>query len=120
MSKANWSKVTRRRHKKVLKATKGHRASRSRVYKVATESKLHAESYASIHRRLKKRQERSLAIIRVNAAARLLGTNYSNLMHALKLRSIEIDRKSLAEMAVNRPEAFRAIAEQAGIAAESN
>ncbi len=77
---------------------------------------LHAMDYATRHRRLKKRQNRALAIIRINAAARARGTTYSSLMHNLKKAGIELDRKSLAELAVRQPSAFSAIVEAANAA----
>ncbi len=77
---------------------------------------LHAMDYATRHRRLKKRQNRALAIIRINAAARAHGTTYSSLMHNLKKAGIELDRKSLAELAVRQPSAFSAVVEAANAA----
>jgi len=109
MARANWSKVTRRRHKKVLKAVKGYRAASRRTYKSATAALLHARSYATAHRRLKKRQARSLAILRINAAVRERGLTYSKFMRALRQNSVEIDRKTLADLSVSNTEAFDAV-----------
>ena len=103
----------RQRHKAILKTTKGHRAARSRRYRVAKESMLHALDYATRHRKLKKRQNRALAITRINAAAREHGLSYSRLMHALGQAEIVIDRKSLAELAIREPSAFAKIVETA-------
>ena len=103
----------RRRHKKVLKQTKGHHGVRNRLYRRASESRLHALSYAYAHRRERKGDMRRLWIQRINAAARLNGTTYSRLMHALKLAEIEIDRKVLAEMALHDPAGFTAVVERA-------
>ena len=103
----------RRRHKKVLKQTKGHHGVRHRLYRRASESRLHALSYAYAHRRERKGDMRRLWIQRINAAARLNGTTYSRLMHALKEAEIEIDRKVLAEMALHDPEGFSAVVERA-------
>ncbi len=103
----------RRRHKKVLKQTKGHHGVRNRLYRRASESRLHALSYAYAHRRERKGDMRRLWIQRINAAARLNGTTYSRLIHALKQAEIEIDRKVLAEMALHDPEGFTAVVEQA-------
>ena len=103
----------RRRHKKVLKQTKGHHGVRNRLYRRASESRLHALSYAYAHRRERKGDMRRLWIQRINAAARLNGTTYSRLMHALKVAEIEIDRKVLAEMALHDPAGFTAVVEQA-------
>ena len=107
----------RRRHKKVLKQTKGHHGVRNRLYRRASESRLHALSYAYAHRRERKGDMRRLWIQRINAAARLNGTTYSRLMHALKQADIEIDRKVLAEMALHDPSGFSAIVERAEQAA---
>ena len=106
----------RRRHKKVLKQTKGHHGVRHRLYRRASESRLHALSYAYAHRRERKGDMRRIWIQRINAAARLNGTTYSRLMHAMKLAGIEVDRKVLAEMALHDPAGFRAVAEQAAAA----
>ncbi len=106
----------RRRHKKVLKQTKGHHGVRHRLYRRASESRLHALSYAYAHRRERKGDMRRIWIQRINAAARLNGTTYSRLMHAMKLAGIEVDRKVLAEMALHDPDGFRAVAEQAAAA----
>ncbi|MCY3558881.1 MAG: 50S ribosomal protein L20 [Chloroflexi bacterium] len=103
----------RRRHKKVLKQTKGHHGVRNRLYRRASESRLHALSYAYAHRRERKGDMRRIWIQRINAAARLNGTTYSRLIHHLKLAGIEIDRKVLAEMAVHDPNGFAEVVEQA-------
>ncbi len=106
----------RRRHKKVLKQTKGHHGVRHRLYRRASESRLHALSYAYAHRRERKGDMRRLWITRINAAARLNGTTYSRLINALKQAEIEIDRKVLAEMALHDPAGFTAVVEQANAA----
>ena len=106
----------RRRHKKVLKQTKGHHGVRNRLYRRASESRLHALSYAYAHRRERKGDLRRIWIQRINAAARLNGTTYSRLMHQLKLAEIEIDRKVLAELALHDPDGFRAVVDQANAA----
>ncbi len=99
--------ITRRaRHKAVLATTKGHRAARSSRYRVAKESMLHALDYATRHRKLKKRQNRALAITRINAAAREHGLSYSSLINGLKKAEITLDRKSLADLAIRQPSAF--------------
>ena len=107
----------RRRHKKVLKQTKGHHGVRHRLYRRASESRLHALSYAYAHRRERKGDMRRIWIQRINAAARLNGTTYSTLINRLKTAGIEIDRKVLAELAVNDPDGFTAIVRQAEEAA---
>ena len=101
------------RHKKVLKQAKGFRGSRSRTYKVAKQAVMRAGQYAYRDRRVKKRVFRSLWIVRINAAARENGLTYSKLIAGLKKASIELDRKTLANIAVNDKEAFSKIAEEA-------
>lgn len=100
----------RRRHKAVLRAAKGQRAARSTRYRVAKESLLHSMSYATKHRKLKKRQERSLAITRINAAAKSHGLSYSQFMHGLSESGVALDRKTLAELAIREPTAFAHVA----------
>ncbi len=106
MPRAKGGVKTRRRHNTVLRAVRGHKAARSRRYKVAHESLMHALAYATVHRRTKKRDMRSLAILRINAAARQAGMTYSQLMNGLKTAGIGLDRKSLAELAIREPAAF--------------
>lgn len=103
----------RRRHKKLLKATKGHQGVRHSLYRRAHESLIHALAYSYAHRKEKKGDMRKLWNIRINAAARANGTTYSRLIHGLKLAGVEINRKMLAEIAIRDPEAFSKIAEQA-------
>ncbi|MBM4463306.1 MAG: 50S ribosomal protein L20 [Chloroflexi bacterium] len=98
--------VTHRRHKKVLKLTKGHRATNRSLYRRAHESMLHALSYAYRHRRERKGDMRRLWICRINAAARLEGMSYSQFMNGLRKAQVGIDRKMIAEMAVKEPLAF--------------
>lgn len=106
MARVKPGKTTRRRHNDVLSATRGHRGSRSRRYRVAKESLVHALDYSTWHRRLFKRQQRSLAVLRINAAARSNGMSYSQLMHGLRQAGIELDRKSLSDLAIREPQAF--------------
>ena len=101
------------RHKKVLKQAKGYRGARSRTYKVAKQAVMRAGQYAYRDRRVKKRVFRSLWIVRINAAARENGLTYSKLIAGLKKASIDLDRKTLASIAVNDKEAFTKIAEEA-------
>ncbi len=98
--------VTRRRHKKVLKITKGHKATRHSLFRRAHESMLHALFYAYRHRRERKGDMRRLWIIRINAAARAGGLSYNQFMDGLRKANVEINRKALAEMAVNDPSSF--------------
>jgi len=98
--------VTHRKHKKVLELTKGHKATRHSLFRRAHESMLHALSYAYEHRRERKSDMRRLWIVRINAAARAEGLSYSQFMDGLKKANVEINRKELAEMAVNDPSSF--------------
>ena len=103
-----------RKHRRtVMNRAKGFRGARSRRYRVANETILHADRYATRDRRAKKRDFRKLWITRINAAARQDGLSYSRFMFGLKQAEIEVDRKSLAELAVNDPAAFSALVEQA-------
>jgi len=106
MARVKRGVMVRKRHKKLLAQAKGYRGSRSRRYKVAHETVLHALSYAYRDRRNRKREFRKLWIQRINAAARLNGTTYSRLMHSLKVAGIDMDRKILADMAVRDPQGF--------------
>ena len=103
----------RRRHKKVLAQTKGHHGVRHRLFRRASESRLHALSYAYAHRRKRKGDMRRLWIQRINAAARLHGLSYSRFINGLKRAEIEVDRKVLAELAVEDPDGFAQVAEEA-------
>jgi len=98
--------TVRRRHKKVLALTKGHRATSHSLYKRAKESMTHALSYAYAHRRERKGDMRRLWILRVSAASRSRGLTYGQFIYGLKKSGIEINRKMLADMAVKEPEAF--------------
>ena len=106
MPRARSGKVTHRRHKKVLKLTRGHRAARHKLYKTAHESMLHALDYSYRHRRERKSDFRQLWITRINAAARNSGLTYSQFMAKVRESNIEMNRKMLAEMAVRDPEGF--------------
>jgi large subunit ribosomal protein L20 len=101
------------RHKKVLKQAKGYYGARSRVFRVAKQAVIKAGQYAYRDRRQRKRQFRQLWIVRINAAARECGMSYSRLMNGLKKASIDIDRKVLADLAVNDKEAFSHLAQMA-------
>jgi large subunit ribosomal protein L20 len=102
-----------RRHKKVLKFTKGQKGSKHLLYRRANEAMLKSLWYSFRDRRVRKRDLRKLWIARINAAARLNGTTYSRLMHAVKKANIEINRKMLADLAVRDPGAFAAVVAQA-------
>ncbi len=102
--------VTRRRkHQRLLRKTKGYRGARSRRFKTAKEAHIRALQYAYAHRRLKKRQFRSLWIVRLNAALKPYGLNYSAFIRGLKQRGIELNRKVLAHIAVSEPELFQQV-----------
>ena len=103
----------RARHKKVLKEARGYYGARSRVYRVAKQAVTKAGQYAYRDRRQKKRQFRSLWIVRINAEARNNGISYSNMINGLNKAGVEVDRKVLADLAVHDKVAFAALAEQA-------
>ncbi len=103
----------RARHKKILKKAKGYYGARSRVYRVAKQSVIKAGQYAYRDRRQRKRQFRALWIVRINAAVREFGLSYSRFVAGMKKAGIEIDRKILADLAVEDKVAFAAIAEKA-------
>jgi large subunit ribosomal protein L20 len=103
----------RARHKKVLKAAKGYYGARSRTFKVAKQAVIKAGQYAYRDRRQRKRQFRALWIVRINAAAREHGLSYSRFMHGLDEAGVVVDRKVLADLAVNDQAAFAALTEQA-------
>jgi large subunit ribosomal protein L20 len=102
-----------RRHKKVLKLTKGQKGSKHLLFRRANEAMLKSLWYSFRDRRVRKRDLRKLWIARINAAARLNGTTYSRLMHGMKTANIEINRKILADLAVRDPGAFAAVVAQA-------
>ena len=98
-----------KRHKKILKITKGQRGAKHRLFKRANEAMLKSLWYATRDRRVRKRDLRKLWIARINAAARLNGTTYSKLVAALKKANIELNRKMLSDMAIRDPNAFAAV-----------
>lgn len=101
------------RHKKVLAQAKGYRGRRKNTFRIANQAVEKAGQYAYIGRKLKKRQFRALWIQRINAAARAEGLTYGRFMEGLKNAGIDLDRKVLADMAGNEPEAFKALVETA-------
>ena len=103
----------KKRHNRTLKLAKGYRGARSKQYRVAKQSVMRALASSYAGRKQKKRQFRQLWIARINAAARMNGLSYSKMMHGLKVANIDINRKMLAEMAVNDPAGFAAVAEVA-------
>jgi len=96
----------KKKHNRVLKLAKGYRGARSKQYRVAKQSVMRALTSSYAGRKEKKRQFRQLWIARINAAARINGISYSQLMHGLKLAEVDINRKMLAELAVNDAEGF--------------
>jgi large subunit ribosomal protein L20 len=113
MPRVKKSVKSRSRRKKVLKAAKGYRGSRGRLFRIATEAVDRARKFAYRDRRAKKRTFRSLWIARINAAARSHDMTYSRLISGLNKANVEIDRKVLAEMAVSDPAGFSKIVEMA-------
>ena len=103
----------KKRHNRVLKLAKGYRGARSKQYRVAKQSVMRALTSSYAGRKERKRQFRQLWIARINAAARMNGISYSQMMHGLKVSGVEINRKMLAEMAVNDAAGFAALAELA-------
>ena len=106
MPRANSSVPRHRRHRKIVKQAKGYYGARSRTFKSAKDAVVKAGLYAYRDRRQKKRQFRRLWITRINAACRLNGTTYSAFINGLKIKGVELDRKILADMAVNDPQSF--------------
>ncbi|PAV26493.1 large subunit ribosomal protein L20 [Tamilnaduibacter salinus] len=105
--------VAHRRHKKIMDQAKGYYGARSRVYRVAKQAVIKAQQYAYRDRRNRKRQFRALWISRINAGARANGLSYSRLISGLKKANVEIDRKVLADLAMNEQQAFAAVVEKA-------
>ena len=103
----------RRKHNKVLKLAKGYRGARSNQYRIAKQSVMRALNSAFAGRKERKRQFRQLWIARINAAARMNGMSYSKFMYGLKLAEVDINRKMLAEMAVNDAEGFATLVDLA-------
>ena len=103
----------RKKHNRVLKLAKGYRGARSKQYRVAKQSVMRALTSSYAGRKERKRQFRQLWIARINAATRLNGLSYSKFMYGLKLAGVEMNRKMLAEMAVNDAEGFKTLAELA-------
>ncbi|MCC8100941.1 MAG: 50S ribosomal protein L20 [Lachnospiraceae bacterium] len=103
----------RKKHNRVLKLAKGYRGARSKQYRIAKQSVMRALATSYAGRKQKKRQFRQLWIARINAAARLNGISYSKFMYGLKLAGVELNRKVLADMAVNDAEGFATLAELA-------
>jgi large subunit ribosomal protein L20 len=114
MARVKTGPYRRQHHKKVLKITKGQFGTRHRLFRRANEAMLKSMWYAYRDRRQRKRDLRRLWIARINAAARLNGTTYSRLIHAMKDNQILLNRKMLADLAVRDPQTFAAVVAQAG------
>ena len=113
MARVKTAKITRRRHKKVLKQAKGYFGAKHYRFRNANQAVLKSLSYAYVGRKDRKSDFRKLWIIRINAAARMNGLSYSKFMYGLKSADIQLDRKILADMAVNDPAGFAKLAETA-------
>jgi len=113
MTRVKGGPVSRKRHKKVLKLTRGFYGTRGRLFRRSNEAKLKSLSYAYRDRRNRKRDLRSLWIARINAGARQNGTSYSRLIRAMGQSNIQINRKMLAELAVRDPKAFSSVVKAA-------
>ncbi len=113
MARVKRGVIARRRHRKVLSRAKGYYGARRKVYRVAKQAVIKAGQYSYRDRRQRKRDFRSLWIQRINAAAREHGLSYSRFINGLKLADVAIDRKVLADLAVNDKVAFKALAEKA-------
>lgn len=112
MPRAKNSPAARNRHKKILKMAKGYRLGKSRLYRTAKDQVEKSLQYAYRDRRQKKRHFRRLWIARINAACRLNGLSYSKFMHQLKENDIELNRKTLAHLAMHEPDAFKELVQQ--------
>src|ERR1700730_12638128 len=113
MPRVKGGTVTRRRHKKILKLARGYRGSKHRLFRTANQQVMKSLMYAYRDRRNRKRDFRKLWIARINAAARINGLSYSKLIHALKVAGVEVNRKMLAELAVQDGKAFAELASMA-------
>ena len=113
MARLKGGMTAKKKHTRILKLAKGYRGARSKQYRIAKQSVMRALTSAYAGRKQKKRQMRQLWIARINAAARMNGLSYSKLMHGLKVAGVDMNRKMLAEMAVNDAAGFAAVAEVA-------
>lgn len=116
MARVKGGKVAKRRHKKVLKLARGYWGSRSKQYRVAKQAVMRAMAHSYAGRKRTKREYRRLWIARINAAARTNGMSYSRFMSGLKTAGIDINRKMLAELAVNDAKSFTQLVEKAKVA----
>jgi|SRR5688572_5246262 large subunit ribosomal protein L20 len=120
MARVKGGPQSRKRHKKILKAAKGHYGRRKNTIRIGRQSAEKAGQYAYIHRRTKKRDFRSLWIMRINAACRQNGLKYSQFINGMKLAGITLDRKVLSDIAIHDEAGFAAIVKQAADAVKKN
>ena len=113
MARVKGAMMTRKRRNKILKLAKGYWGSKSKHYKMANQAVMKSLRYAYVGRKLKKRDYRKLWILRINAACKSNGMNYSRFMHGIKLSGINMNRKMLSEMAIHEPDAFRQLCDTA-------
>ena len=111
MARVKGAMMTRKRRNKIMKLAKGYWGDKSKHFRIANEAVMKSLTYAYVGRKLKKRDFRSLWITRISAACKMNGMNYSTFMHGLKVAGIEINRKMLAELAVNDAAAFTKLVE---------
>jgi len=111
--RAGSPKTTKSRHKRVLKRAKGFRGARRKLFRNAKETTIRADAFATAHRQLKKRQFRQLWIIRLTAAVKEHGLNYSRFIHGVQKAEIRLNRKELSELAIHDPAAFAQVCDQA-------
>ena len=113
MARVKGAMMTRKRRNKIMKLAKGYWGDKSKHFRIANEAVMKSLTYAYVGRKLKKRDFRSLWITRISAAVKMHGMNYSTFMHGLKVAGVEINRKMLAELAVNNAAAFAQLCEMA-------
>ena len=111
MARVKGAMMTRKRRNKIMKLAKGYWGDKSKHFRIANEAVMKSLTYAYVGRKLKKRDFRSLWITRISAACKMNGMNYSSFMHGLKVAGISINRKMLAEMAINDAAAFTQLTE---------
>jgi large subunit ribosomal protein L20 len=114
MARVKRAVTARKKKKKIMKMAKGYYGAKSKQYRAAKQQVIKSMAYAYKGRKLKKREYRRLWIIRINAAARMNGMTYSTMIHGLKLANIDINRKMLADLAVNDMDTFAKLAKQSG------
>ena len=119
MARIKGAMMTRKRRNKMLKLAKGYWGAKSKLYRAASQQVMKSRAYAYVGRKLKKREYRRLWIARINAGARICGTNYSKLIHGLKLAGVEVNRKVLADLAITDMNAFNELCTVANKALEN-